>query len=102
MNNPTNRRIIGAAALAVVIGGALLYWNGEAPTGGVLLRSGVVLAAIWFAWPALARVDTRWLIPAVLALILIVTRPLLLLWLLPLLVVLGFLRRSPSSSRRRG
>lgn len=102
MNNPTNRRIIGAAALAVVIGGALLYWNGEAATGGVLLRSGVVLAAIWFAWPALARVDTRWLIPAVLALILIVTRPLLLLWLLPLLVVLGFLRRSPSSSRRRG
>jgi hypothetical protein len=102
VNNPTNRRIIGGAAIAVIVGGALLYWNGDAPTGGILLRAGVVLGAIWFAWPALARVDSKWLIPAVLALILIVTRPLLLLWLLPLLVVLGFLRRSPSSHRRRG
>jgi hypothetical protein len=102
VNNPTNRRIIGAAALAVIIGGVFFYWNGEAATGGVLLRSGVVLAAIWFAWPALARVDTKWILPALLALGVIATRPLLLLWLLPLLVVLGLLRRSPSSSRRRG
>jgi len=102
VHSPTNRRIIGGVTLAAIAGGAFLYWNGGASTGGVLLRSGVVLAAIWFAWPALARVDARWLIPAVLALILIVSRPLLLLWLLPVLIALGFLRRSPTSSRRRG
>jgi hypothetical protein len=101
VHNPTNRRIIGIAALAAVVGGGIVYWNGAIANGGVLLRSGVILGAIWFAWPALARVDRRWLIPAVLAIVVLVTRPALLLWVLPALVVLGLLRRRPTSTRRR-
>lgn len=100
MDNPTNRRLIGLAALAAVAGGGVVYWNGAIANGGVLLRTGVILGAIWFAWPALARIDRRWLLPAVLTLIILVTRPALLLWVVPALVVFGFLRRRPSSNRR--
>jgi hypothetical protein len=57
-----------------------------------LLRSGLVLGAVWVAWPALATLNRRWLVPAVIALAFAVTRPGLLIWLVPALLAFALLR----------
>ena len=93
MNSPSIRWLIAAMALVLSLTGAFIYWRGNQGGGGVLLRSGLVLGAVWLAWPALAALTPRWLIPALGALAFAVTRPALLIWILPALLVFALLRR---------
>ena len=93
MNSPSIRWLVAAMALALSVAGAFIYWQGNRGGGGVLVRSGLVLGAVWLAWPALAALSPRWLIPALGALAFAVTRPALLIWILPALLVFALLRR---------
>ena len=52
-------------ALSLCLAGAFVYWQGNQIGGGILLRSGFVLGAIWLAWPRLATLNPRWLLPGV-------------------------------------
>jgi hypothetical protein len=70
-----------------------VYWQGNQGGGGILIRSGLVLGAIWLAWPALANLNPRWLVPALALLAFAVTRPGLLIWIAPALLVFALLRR---------
>ena len=81
MNSPSIRWLIAAMALLLSLAGGFIYWQGDRGGGGVLVRSGLVLGAVWLAWPALA------------ALAFAVTRPALLIWILPALLVFALLRR---------
>ena len=85
--------MIAAIAVSLLLVGAFIYWQGNRGSGGVLVRSGLVLGAIWLAWPALAALNPRWLIPALAGLAFAVTRPTLLIWILPALLVFALLRR---------
>lgn len=82
---------LGAGALAAA--GGVMWWRGDEGGGGILLRSALVLAALWLAWPSLAAIDRRWLTPAVAAFGLAVVRPALLIWLVPVLLAVGLTRR---------
>jgi hypothetical protein len=93
MNSVSMRRLTGAIAVLLSISGALIFWQGNEISGGILLRSGLVLGAIWLAWPALVKLNPRWLVPALALLAFAVTRPGLLIWIVPALVVFALLRR---------
>lgn len=89
MHRPT----LGFISLALLVGGVILTLrppNGDTYLGAVGLRSGLVLGALWLALPNLRRVP-RWLLYAlaVLAAVLIV-RPRLFLWSLPVAAVVAF------------
>jgi hypothetical protein len=79
-------------AVALCAGGAVVYAQGNQAGGGVLLRSGLVLGSIWVAWPALTTLNRRWLVPAVIVLAFAVTRPGLLIFLVPALLAFALLR----------
>jgi hypothetical protein len=51
------------------------------------------VGAIWLAWPALANLNPRLLVPALAILAFAVTRPGLLIWIVPALLVFALLRR---------
>ncbi|MGH8927188.1 MAG: hypothetical protein ACRDWH_02465 [Acidimicrobiia bacterium] len=89
----TTRTLVGIVAGLLAIAGGIVFWQGNQIGGGVLARSGLVLGAVWVAWPALTGLNRRWLVPAVVALALAVVRPALLIWLAPALVVYALLRR---------
>ncbi len=93
MNSVTTRRLVAVIAVGLCLGGAAIYWQGNEISGGILLRSGLVLGAIWLAWPALAKLNPRWLVPALALLAFAVTRPGLLIWVVPALLVFALLRR---------
>ena len=92
VNVVTTRRVIAAVAAALCLAGAITYWQGNQIGGGVLVRSGLVLGAIWVAWPALVNLNRRWLWPVLAALAFAVTRPALLIWLAPALLAFALLR----------
>lgn len=103
MKSPATRLMMGIASLLCLVGGGVVFWQGGEGNASILLRAGLVLGAIWFAWPVIIKVETRWMVPAIVGLLLAVTRPALLLWVLPLLVALGLLRRrTPPPVRRKG
>jgi hypothetical protein len=93
MNSVTTRRLVAVIAVGLSLVGALIYWQGNEISGGILVRSGLVLGAIWLAWPALANLNPRWLVPALAILAFAVTRPSLLIWIVPALLVFALLRR---------
>ena len=93
MNSVTTRRLVAVIAVGLCLVGALIYWQGNEISGGILLRSGLVLGAIWLAWPALVKLNPRWLVPALALLAFAVTRPGLLIWVVPALMVFAVLRR---------
>ena len=93
MNPAVPRRLIAAVALSLGLAGAFVYWQGNHIGGGILLRSGFVLGAIWLAWPRLVTLNPRWFLPALAILAFAVTRPGLLIWIAPALVVFALLRR---------
>ena len=92
VNPVSTRRLVAVMAAALCVGGGVIYTQGNQAGGGVLLRSGLVLGAIWVAWPALVTLNRRWLVPAIIALAFAVTRPGLLIWLVPALLVFALLR----------
>ena len=93
MNSATTRRLVAVIAVGLCLVGALIYWQGNQISGGILLRSGLVLGAIWLAWPALVKLNPRWLVPALALLAFAVTRPGLLIWVVPALLVFALVRR---------
>jgi len=93
MNSVSTRRVTAAIAVLLSLSGAFIYWQGNEISGGILLRSGLVLGAIWLAWPALVKLNPRWLVPALALLAFAVTRPGLLIWIVPALLVFALLRR---------
>jgi hypothetical protein len=80
--------------VAIVLGasGGVVYARGAQVSGGVLLRAGLILGAVWLAWPALARVNRQWLVVVVPAVGLAAVRPALLMWVVPALIVFAVLR----------
>ena len=92
MNSVTTRRLVAVVAVGLCLVGGVIYWQGNEISGGILLRSGVVLGAIWLAWPALVKLNPRWLVPAFAILAFAVTRPGVLIWIVPALLVFALLR----------
>lgn len=101
MKAPATRHLLGLAALGCLLAGAILFLQGGEANSSVFIRAGLVLAAVWFAWPLIIKVERRWLAPVAIGLVVAITRPGLLIWLLPLLIALGFLRRRPVPPSRR-
>ena len=95
MNSVSTRRLVAVIAVALGAVGAVIYWQGNQISGGILVRSGLVVGAIWLAWPALTNLKPRWLVPALAILAFAVTRPGLLIWIVPALLVFALLRRPP-------
>lgn len=93
MNSVSTRRLVAVIAVALCVAGGFIYWQGNQIGGGILVRSGLVLGAIWLALPALASLNPRWLVPALAILAFAVTRPGLLIWIAPALLVFALLRR---------
>ena len=89
------RLMLGLVALALAVGGALAWQAGDPTTGGILLRVGVVLAAMWIGWPALERIDRRTIWIVLPAAAVVVARPRSAIVVVPVLI--WFLR-----SRRHG
>lgn len=93
MNSVSTRRLVAVIAVGLCVAGAIIYWQRNEISGGILIRSGLVLGAIWLAWPALANLNPRWLVPGVAITAFAVTRPGLLIWIVPALLVFALLRR---------
>ena len=93
MNSVSTRRLVAVIAAVLCVTGAVIYWQGNEISGGILVRSGLVLGAIWLAWPALANLNPRWLVPALAIIAFAVTRPGVLIWIVPALLVFALLRR---------
>ena len=94
MSLVSTRRLVAVIAIALSVVGGFIYWQGNEISGGILVRSGLVLGAIWLAWPALANLNPRWLVPGTAIVALAVTRPGLLIWIVPALLVFALLRKS--------
>lgn len=93
MSSISTRRLIAVVAAGVALSGTFIYWQGNEISGGILLRSGLVLGSIWLAWPALSSLSSRWLVPALATLAFAVTRPGVLIWIVPALLVFALFRR---------
>lgn len=111
------RNLLGIIAAALVIAGLVGLWRGfseEDVAGmgaGVGIRAGLILGAIWLAYPQLAQLFSRvpgWLMGALLlGGVVVAIRPRYILVVAPLLAVilsLHYVKRifaSPRKSRRR-
>lgn len=52
------RHLLGIGVLLLAVAAAVTWWQGQPETGSVLLRSGLLLGAVWLAYPSLR--STRW------------------------------------------
>ncbi len=52
------RLLVGVGVLLLSAAAALAWWQGRPETASVLFRSGLLLAAVWLAYPSLR--STRW------------------------------------------
>ncbi len=100
------RTILGIITAGLLVTGiALMLWPGvsdqTAQTGGVLVRAGTILAAVWFALPSVRRLP-RWIIILLLSAgLLVILRPRLIVLALPVaIVVLLATGRTRSAERR--
>ena len=98
MTDPSPRNVerimLGVAAALLVGAGAIgMAVTDDPGWPGIVLRSGIILAAIWFALPSLTRLSQRaWITIAIPALVLLF-RPRLILWGLALGVAFFFASR---------
>lgn len=53
------RRLLAVTTLAVLGGASFAAFGDDTALAGMLFRVGVVLGAIWLAWPSLERIDRR-------------------------------------------
>jgi hypothetical protein len=99
--------MLGLLAIAMLVGGVAIYLAGVvaasfASLSGPLLRAGLVLGALWLAWPQLGRIITRlpqWLAVAAAAILFVgIIRPRFLFVIIPLALLLWFL--GPVLARR--
>lgn len=112
------RTILGILALLLFLGGVLgLWWVGGADRDGgaaasISIRAGVLLGAIWLAMPQLSRlakIFPPWMFGAAgIGVVLLIVRPRLIGYVLPLFGVLlvihfaGWLFRPSPQSASRG
>lgn len=95
--NDFNRRpLIGILAVALLAIAAVLLARGSGSeyqaAGSACLRVGVLLAAVWLAYPQLEKIPTWIFGTALTGLMLVVVRPQLALVIVPALLMLWFLR----------
>lgn len=100
MHRPT----LGVISLVLIIGGAILMlWpiSDDSYLGAISVRAGLVLGAIWVSLPNIRRAPS-WLLWAisVLAVVLIV-RPRLLLYALPVAALVALFGASTRTNQRR-
>jgi hypothetical protein len=100
MHRPT----LGVISLVLIIGGAILMMrpiDGDSYLGAISVRAGLVLGAIWVSLPNIRRAP-RWLLLAVsvLAIVLII-RPRLLLYALPVAALVALVGATSRSKERR-
>ena len=98
-----HRPTLGVISLVLLIAGVILMLrppNGDMYLGAVGVRSGLVLGALWLALPNIRRAP-RWLLYAVtvVAAVLIV-RPRLFLWSLPVAALVAFFGATSRSRKR--
>lgn len=53
------RIMLGIVALAITGGGIVAWQLDDQTTAGILVRTGLVLGAVWLGWPSLVAVDRR-------------------------------------------
>jgi hypothetical protein len=99
MHRPT----LGVISLVLIVGGAVLIANpinGDSYSGAVSVRAGLVLGSMWLALPNVRRAP-RWLLYGVGVLaVVLVLRPRLLLYALPVAAVVAFFGATSGSKRR--
>jgi hypothetical protein len=97
-----HRPTLGIISLVLVIGGVLLMIRpitGDTYFGAIGVRSGLILGSIWLALPNLRRAP-RWLLSAVAVLaVVLIIRPRLLLYALPVAAVAAILGATYGSKR---
>ncbi|MDH3259535.1 MAG: hypothetical protein OEM84_01045 [Acidimicrobiia bacterium] len=101
MHRPT----LGVISLVLIIGGAIVMLrpiDGDSYLGAISVRSGLVLGSIWVALPNIRKAPS-WLLSSVglLAIVLIV-RPRLLLYALPVAAVVAFFGATAGGPGRSG
>lgn len=52
------RRLLGVGVLCLAVAAAVTWWQGQPETGSILLRSCLLLGAVWLAYPSLRA--TKW------------------------------------------
>jgi hypothetical protein len=52
------RRLLGVGVFCLAVAAAVAWWQGQPETGSILLRSCLLLGAVWLAYPSLRT--TRW------------------------------------------
>lgn len=57
-NPGTQRRLLGVGVLLLGVAAAVMWWQGQPETASVVVRSAVLLAAVWLVYPSLRSV--RW------------------------------------------
>lgn len=99
MHRPT----LGVISLVLIIGGAILMLrpiDGDTYLGAIGVRSGLVLGAIWVALPNIRRAP-HWLLYAVAVLAgVLIVRPRLVLYALPVAAVVAIVGATSRSGRK--
>ncbi len=80
------RALLGVGVICLGAAAAVVWWQGQPETASVVLRAGILLAAVWLAYPSLR--STRWgtLLAVIGGGVLLLTR-----WRLVAAMVLGVL-----------
>lgn len=81
-----HRPSLGIISLVLLVGGTALLvrpLNGDTYLGAISLRSGLVLGALWLALPNLRRIPRRVLYGIAVLAIVIIVRPRLIVFALP-------------------
>ncbi len=81
------RIAIGATALLALAAAGLLALNGDDTNAGIAARIGLVLVALWIAFPVLTQVDRRTYLFIGLSTLVVLWRPRSALIVLPILAV---------------
>ncbi len=94
------RAALGIFALLLLLIGLVAQKQVDEAVWGGCLRMGVMLGIWWFAYPQVSRVP-RWLaVIGGISIVVVVLRPKLVLFAVPILIVLWLLRpRTPSKPR---
>lgn len=69
------RRLLALTAVAVLAGAGFAALGDDSGLAGILFRVGVILGAIWFAWPSLEHLDRRTVWVVVVGGLVILARP---------------------------
>jgi hypothetical protein len=92
------RWLLGLTTIGLLAGAGLAWSAEDSGLAGILARVGVVLAAIWLAYPAVVDIDRRAIWLLALAVIVVILRPRAAVVVLP---VIALFARTSKDRRRR-